>query len=65
MEFFVWIKGIDKVVGDSLHFFFCDLGGADVHVPVNLHGICRNHRPAYLLCQADGKLRFPYGSRPR
>ena len=48
------ISDVDQIVGDPLHLFFCDLGGAYVHAAVDLHGVGGNDAAAHPLCEFDG-----------
>ena len=58
MELFRRIKHIDKMVGDALHVLWPDLGGANVHLPVYLHGIRGNDLPAHCTGKHKGQFRF-------
>ena len=40
MKFFFRIKFIDQIMRNSFHFFRADLGRTNIHVFINLHGIC-------------------------
>ncbi len=59
-EFFPGIQDVYHMMGDTLHLGGCDFGGANVHMPVDLHGIRRDDFPAHGLGKGDGKLRLPY-----
>ena len=37
------VADIDHMVTDALHFRGVRLGGADVHAPVDIHGVAGNH----------------------
>ena len=37
------IRDVNQFMRNPLHLFFCNLGRADVHSAVNLHGIRRDH----------------------
>ena len=56
IERLIRIQNIDQMVRNTPHFVRTDFRGADIHPPVDLHGICRYDLPADLLCQTDGKL---------
>ena len=43
---------------DALHLFWPNLGGADVHMPVHLHGIRGDDLSIYGLCKRYGKFCF-------
>ena len=40
MKFFTGFQNIDEIMRNSLHLFLCDLGRADIHMLIYLHGIC-------------------------
>ena len=42
--------------GGRIHFFGHDLGGTNVHVLIDLHGICRYDLSIHCLRQCNGKL---------
>ena len=44
------------MVGNSLHLLPGNLGGANVHVLIHLHGVCRDHLPSQNPGKGDGKL---------
>src|SRR5699024_7520620 len=52
---------VQHVVGHPLHLLRCGLGGADVHAPVDLHGVCGHHFPVPHLGQTHRRGGFPGG----
>ena len=66
VKFFLWHQLIHQVMGNSLHFFWHDLRRANIHIFINLHGICRydltangfcqgNRQPGFSNCSGTGK----------
>ena len=51
----------EHMVGDSLLFFRSGLGGADVHVLVNLHGVAGDDFTVHFLGQQNGQGGFSRG----
>ena len=39
IEFFFGIQHIDQMMRNAVHLLLCDLCRADIHPPVDLHGI--------------------------
>ena len=50
------VQGVQEVVGHAAPFGRGDLGGTDVHAPVELHGIGIDHLAVQLECKADRKI---------
>ena len=55
---------IQQMMGYALHFLRRGFGGANVHAPVNLHGVHADNLTSMCLGQADGQGSFPAGRRP-
>ena len=64
VKIFCWLQYIHQMMWDAIHFFRRDLGGTDIHVAVNLHGVRGNDLSVYCFCKGNGKLCFSHGSRP-
>ena len=64
IKFFIRRKDVDQMMSDTVHFPRQDLGRANIHLLIHLHGIRRNDLSADRLRQFDGKLCFPYCRRP-
>ena len=54
---------IDHVVGDVLHLIGCWLCGADVHSPVDLHGIAGNNLTVQFFCHSNSEGGFAGSGR--
>ena len=55
IEILVRFQHINEVMGDPLHLISRNLGRANIHVPVYLHGIGADDLTSYGLCQLDGQ----------
>ena len=49
---------------DAIHFFRRDLGGTDIHMAVNLHGIRGNDLSVYCFARAMESFVFPTAVGP-
>ena len=56
MELFKRFQFVHQVMADAAHFFGHDLGGTNVHVLIDLHGIRRYNLSIHRLRQCNGKL---------
>src|SRR5699024_8013034 len=55
-------QNIDEMVGNPFHLLLGNLGRANVHSAVDLHGIRRDNLPADLFGNADGKAGLSHSS---
>ena len=53
MELFLRLQHIDQMVRDPLHLFWPNLRRSDIHMPVDLHGICGNDFSANRFGKSD------------
>lgn len=51
-------------MGNPLHLFFSDLGRADIHAPVDLHGVRGDHTAAKSLANSTAAALFPEAVGP-
>ena len=63
IKIFCGLQHIHQMMRDAIHFFRCDLGGTNIHMAVNLHGICGDDLSVYCFCKGNGKFCFSHGSR--
>ena len=63
VKFFVRHKLIYKIMGNPLHFRLHDFCRSNIHIFINLHGICRYDLTANSFCQINGQSGFSYCSR--
>ena len=61
-EIFIRLCYVQHVVHDALTFFQSRFGGADVHTPVNLHGVAGYHFTVQFLCKLYGQRSLAGGS---
>ena len=50
----IWFQHIHQMMGHTVHLLRTDLGRADVHMAVNLHGICGNDLSVHHMGQCNG-----------
>jgi hypothetical protein len=51
---------IDQVMSNSLLFLTGGFGRPDIHISIDLHGICIDNFAPEGLCQFDGPFGFPH-----
>ena len=64
MKLLPGIQHIDEIMRNTVHLLFCDLGRADIHMAVHLHGICGDDFSVCRMSQGNGQAGLAHRRRP-